>query len=118
MDLQLIRGDTHKITFNLVDNNGNPYVLTENDKCYFTIKQNYDRKDCVLQKRFGDGIEYNAETGQYEINLTSFCTCEMECANYVYDIKVKIVHEEREIVKTLAKGMLLLAKNATHKRNE
>lgn len=118
MDLQLIRGDTHLLTFSLQDENGNAYILTDKDKCYFTVKTSFHRAEYVLQKRNGDGITYNAETGLYEIRLTQLCTCNLACGNYVYDIKVKIADGERELVKTLIKGGLSFVSNATHKGNE
>ena len=118
MDLQLIRGDTYLLTFSLQDKNGNAYALTDKDKCYFTVKKDFYRAECVLQKQYGDGITYNTETGLYEIRLTQVCTCDLACGNYVYDIKVKIADGERELVKTLVKGNLSIVSNATHKVNE
>ena len=121
MELTLIRGDTYTLTFELTDVHGNPYVLTEKDKCYFTVKKDYAHKDFVLQKRFGDGITYNEETGQYEIRLPQASTCDLACGWYVFDIKCVIANVDdvdNNFVKTLIKGALLLENNATHKGNE
>lgn len=114
-ELTLIRGDTYNLTFNLTDGSGNPFLLTETDKCYFTVKKAFDYNDCVLQKRYGEGIEYNPDTGLYEIHLTQNCTCDLSCGWYRFDIKVKIADK---VVKTLLRGKLLLENNATHRGNE
>lgn len=115
MKLYLIKGDTYVLTFTLVDNDGNPYILTENDKCYFTVKKRFECEDYIFQKQWLDGISYNATTKKYEIQIAQNDTCDLPIGTYVYDIKVKI---GTEIVKTLALGELTIENNATHKGNE
>ena len=118
MNLTLIRGDTHDITFKLITEDGSSYQLQGNDNVYFTIKKTFYQKNYCLQKKFGDGISYNASTEEYEIKLDQPCTCNLECGSYVYDIKVVINSITPKIVKTLLKGQVALDTNATHKENE
>lgn len=115
MELTLIRGDTYNLTFSLSLANGNALVLTETDKCYFTVKKEFEHEEFVLQKRHGDGITYNEEKGLYVIRLTQDDTSDLPCDRYKFDIKVKI---STNIVKTLMKGTLVLTNNATHRCNE
>jgi hypothetical protein len=115
MDFTLIRGDTYNLTFSLSLANGNAYILSENDKCYFTVKKDLIQEDYVFQKRNGAGIEYNEEQGLYRIKIEQEDTCDLNFGTYQFDIKVKIGDE---IVKTLLKGTFVLTNNATHRCNE
>lgn len=115
MEIILIRGDTYNLTFSLSKAGNEPLLLSDVDKCYFTVKREFMSADCVFQKRYGDGISYNEKKGLYEIKLKSDDTCDLKCGNYKYDIKVKL---GEEIVKTLLKGTLVLTNNATHRCNE
>lgn len=115
MELKLIRGDTYKLTFSLVTANNQPLLLSDEDKCYFTVKKEFMCEDCVLQKRYRDGISYNPLRELYEIKLNQDDTSDLKCGSYKFDIKVKI---GGEIVKTIVKGTLALVNNATHRCNE
>ena len=115
MNLNLIRGDTYVLTFTIIDNDGNPYILTENDKCYFTVKKRFECENYIFQKQWLDGISYNATTQKYEIQIAQNDTSDLPISMYVYDIKVKI---GTEIVKTLIKGTINIINNATHRENE
>ena len=114
MELNVIRGDTYNFTFSLSDGKGQPLVLAERDKCYFTVKKEYTCDEYEFQKRYGEGITYIAETGLYEIKLESNDTCDMKCGSYKFDIKIKIGN----FVKTILLGTLNLKNNATHRGNE
>lgn len=115
MELTLIRGDTYNLTFSLSTANDDVLVLSEKDRCYFTVKKEFMCEECVFQKRFGNGISYNTDTSLYEIKLKQDDTCDLKCGSYKFDIKVKI---GEEIVKTVLKGTLKLVNNATHRCNE
>ena len=115
MELTLIRGDTHTLTFSLLDVNENPIILSDNDNCYFTVKKEFICEECVFQKRFGDGIEYSEDEGVYKIKLKQDDTCDLNGGSYKFDIKVKL---GEEVVKTILRGTLVLTLNATHRCNE
>lgn len=118
MDLKLIRGDTHEITFKLISEDGGNCILQDSDKVYFTVKRNFHGKNCVLQKTLGKGINYRPSTNEYVVRLDQNCSCYLECGQYVYDIKVVINSVNPVLVKTLIKGHLTFDANATHKENE
>ncbi len=118
MDLNLIRGDTYTLTFNILTADGSIYALQDGDKLYFTVKKSFNHGECVLQKTFGNGITRNEQTGEYEIRLDNLCTCELDCGAYVYDIKVILANNGERVVNTLIKGALVLDNNATHRGNE
>ena len=115
MELTLIRGDTHTLTFSLSDANGASIVLSSHDNCYFTVKKEFVCEECVFQKRLGDGIEYSEETGLYTIKLRQEDTCDLDSGSYKFDIKVRL---GEEVVKTILRGTLVLTLNATHRCNE
>lgn len=118
MNITITRGDTEVLTFKIVDANGENYVLKDADKLYFTIKNDWRDKECVLQKTIGNGITYNADTGEYEIELTQECTCNMCCRPYEYDIELVLDSQSPKVVKTLVKGEFVVEKEITHKGNE
>lgn len=118
MDIKLIRGDTYAITFKILTADGVPYAIGEGDKIYFTIKKTFNHKECVLQKTYDNGITYDSRAGEYTVNLTQICTCDLDCGAYVYDIKVILANQGEPIVETLVKGALTFENNATHKVNE
>lgn len=118
MDIKLIRGDTYTLKFKILTADGAAYVLHDGDKLYFTVKKTFNHRDFVLQKTYGDGITYNGTTGDYEIELTQMCSCELDCGDYVYDIKAVLANDDNPIVETLVRGTLVFENNATHKGNE
>ena len=117
-NITLTRGDSHIISFTIIGENGDKYVIDEQDKIYFTIKESCSKADCVLQKTLDDGITYNTDTEEYEIELTNDCTCSLPFCRFVYDIELVIVRDEKKIVKTLVKGNLTISEEVTHKENE
>lgn len=114
-ELTLIRGDSYRLTFSLFNKKGEPIVLADNDMCYFTVKEKLTHEEYIFQKKYGDGITYNSQTGLYEIRLSPEDTCDLDFASYKFDIKVKI---GEEIVKTILRGVLILMINVTHRCNE
>lgn len=119
MDLTLIKGDTHTITFKIKTADDSYFMLQSEDRLYFTVKKNFYTKDVILQKTYKNGITYNAINKEYIIKLNQDCTCDIDCGGYVYDIKIAIAQEDGDfVVKTLVKGSLGFVPNATHKENE
>ena len=118
MEIKLTRGDTRIYTFSILTDDGADYVLSDQDKLYFTVKRSWFDSGCILQKTFGNGITYNAATREYELELTHNCTCDIECRDYVFDIQLMVGSETPAIVNTLCKGTLVLDVEAPHKGNE
>lgn len=116
MDLVLIRGDTHQITFKIIEDGGNEYILEERDKLYFTVKKSYRYKDYVIQKTMGNGIAY--VNRQYQITIDADCSSNLLCGDYVYDIQIILYNEGTELIKTLARGKLRWDTEVTFRGNE
>ena len=109
------RGNTCPITFDLVDNQQEPFELAEGDEIYFTIKKVYTMKKFLLQKKLSDGditIEDNVAT----IMLNEEDTANLDFGKYDYDIKFK--NQEENYAKTLVVGDVELTEETTWLANE
>lgn len=114
MDLEFIRGDTQVIKFPLMDKNENRVKLTENDNLYFTVKQNSNSEDVLIQKRYPESINYDDTSGYYFFTIESEDTSEMPYGTYSYDIELK----SGTFVKTLGSGSITLTEEVTFRGDE
>lgn len=112
MDFEFTRGDTQIFKFQLKDSEGNILELTETDKLYFTVKQNYNSTEVLMQKVFPDTIEFIDD--YYMFTITSSDTSELAYGTYNYDIELK----SGDYVKTLALGTITLTEEITFKGDE
>lgn len=112
MDLEFIRGDTQYIQFKLKDGNGNPIQLTDDEKLYFTVKQNQNSKKILIQKTYPSDIIFS--DGYYQFELSSKDTSKLAYGSYQYDIELKI----GEYVKTLSLGTITLTDEITFQGDE
>lgn len=112
MDIEFIRGDTQFIQFQLKDGAGNPIQLTEDEKMYFTIKQNQNSKEILIQKKYPSDITFS--DGYYKFELSSKDTSKLAYGTYQYDIELKI----NEFVKTLTLGTITLTDEITFQGDE
>lgn len=112
MDLEFIRGDTQFIKFPLTSEDGNPIELNNNEKLYFTVKQNANSKKVLIQKKYPTDMEYSE--GYYYFTLTSQDTSNLNYGTYEFDIELK----SDNYVRTLAMGTLTLTEEITHRRDE
>ena len=112
MDLEFTRGDTQFLKFQLKDGNGSPIELTSEDSLYFTVKQNSNSEDALIQKKYPDDITYSE--GYFNFELNSEDTSELSYGTYQYDIELK----SGDYVKTLGFGTISLSEEITHRRNE
>ena len=114
MDIEFRRGDTQVVNFPLVDKNGDPVKLTENDNLYFTVKQNTNSEDVLIQKKYPENISYDDTSGYYIFTLESEDTSEMPYGTYSYDIELK----SGTFVKTLGDGSITLTEEVTFRGDE
>ena len=93
------------------------------DKMYFTVKENVNNKNYIMQKNFDNGIEctdiYTTEEGkkgrEYSLTLNATDTDRLEInKNYVFDIAII----SKDIKQTATTGILRLLGTATHTHNE
>lgn len=87
-DISINRGDTIKYKIKLVNQDDETIVLSENDTMYFTIKENYEIQDFVIQKKLNDGITYSENDNCYHVIIEAYETENLNYKNYVYDIQV------------------------------
>lgn len=113
MDFEFIRGDTFSFKFKLVDSADNILKLTGEDELYFTVKNNYNQTNIVLQKRYSNGDIVN-KGDYYFITLGHEDTAKLKYGSYVYDIELV----SGELVKTLILGNIELTDEVTFKANE
>lgn len=112
MDIEFTRGDTQFLRFQLKDGEGNIIGLTESDNLYFTVKQNQNSQEILIQKKYPESINY-AE-GYFNFTLNSEDTSNLPYGTYQYDIELK----SGEYVKTLGFGSITLTEEITHRRDE
>lgn len=112
MDLEFIRGDTQFIKFQLKDGNGNPLQLTDDEKIYFTVKQNQNSKKVLIQKVYP--IEITFSDGYYVFELSSKDTSKLAYGTYQYDIEFKT----GDFVKTLLLGTITITDEITFQGDE
>lgn len=112
MDLEFTRGDTQFLRFQLKDGEGNLMELTESDNLYFTVKQNQNSSNVLIQKKYPESIQY--EEGYFIFTLSSEDTSNLAYGTYQYDIELK----SGDYVKTLGFGTITLTDEITHRRDE
>lgn len=114
MDLEFTRGDTQILKLQIKDLDGNILKLTENDELYFTLKQNANSEEVLLQKTLkNNGINLK-EDNFYYITLKPEDTSNLGYGTYTYDIEVK----SNDFVKTLILATITLTEEVTWKGDE
>lgn len=112
--MRMTRGDSEKWKFQRTDIDGN--VITSTPfALFFTVKNSFNDKDFVLQKRLGDGIVFDGE--YYYLSLSPSDTEGLAYGTYVFDIEV-IQDAEQTYKKTIKKGQFILQGESTWAVNE
>lgn len=112
MDIEFTRGDTQFFKFQIKDGEENPIQLTDGDKLYFTVKQNANSEDVLIQKKYPEDIQYS--DGYFNFVLNSEDTSNMAYGTYNYDIELK----SGDYVKTLGQGTITLTEEITFRSDE
>lgn len=112
MDIEFTRGDTQFFRFQVKDGEGNPIQLKDGDNLYFTVKQNSNSEDVLIQKKYPDEIQYS--DGYFNFVLNSEDTSDMDYGTYNYDIELK----SGDYVKTLGQGTITLTEEITFRSDE
>lgn len=111
-DFEFPRGDTCPVSFNITDSNGNSLDISSSE-IYFTIKNNYNTSEYVLQKK-KSANKITVNGNKCSLVLTHDDTANLKYGNYVYDIQIK----SGDYVKTLCLGTITLTNESTWKANE
>ena len=114
---EFYRGDTYSRNFSISGWN------KEITKVYFTVKENTENKQYVLQKRYGEGIfllEENNDRITYNITIDSTDTDDLKTNfDYVFDIEIHSPGTTSIPIKmTIITGTFKLKASATRTCNE
>lgn len=112
MDIEFIRGDTQFFKFQIKDGEGKQIKLTDVDKLYFTVKQNANSEEILIQKKYPENIQYS--DGYFYFVLNSEDTSDLAYGTYNYDIELK----SGDYVKTLGQGTITLTEEITFRSDE
>lgn len=116
MDINIIRGDTLKLTFYRKNNNGE-VIKTTPTALYFTIKYDGYDKTVIIQKKLSD-MELDTNTGKYTFYILPEDTNNLNYGKYKYDLEVKDTIVGVDYVKTIAKGDFIIKEEITFTSNE
>ena len=118
--MEITRGDTTRISFNIKKKDGNDYIMQDGDKLYFTMKKHCHCNDCSLQKTYADGgITYNGNAEKkYTVLLKKEDTTPLDFGDYKFDIQIDWDNNGEIYTKTLYKGVITITEEITSKNNE
>lgn len=110
MLIEFPRGDYKSISITISDYAGNIEEL------YFTVKENANSKNVLLQKKIGNGIEYSEDIKKYVLKFEPQDTDNLEM-NKIYGFDFEIVAENKKLKKTFT-GQFHLTNEYTHVEDE
>ena len=110
-NLILMRGDTHNLKFQRLDNEGNP-ILSKAEKIYFTVKIRPYASDFVLQKTI-ENMTFDSN-GFYHFTIEPSDTDSLEPWTYVYDVEII----DGEYKQTISTGSVKIIADVTIPANE
>lgn len=111
-EIELPRGDTCPIFFELTDNEGNE-LNSKDFEIYFTLKKNFNKEEFLLQKRYSRG-EITVDGKNVNLILSHQDTANMKYGKYNFDIQFS----SGDYVKTILIGSIKLTKECTFLKNE
>ena len=115
MEFEITRGDTAPFKFQRKNKSGT--IITEQPtNIWFTLKKTAESSKVLVQKRLSNGtIAYDAETQYYKFTLLPEDTDSLDLGqSYQFDIEVKT----GTIIKTIAKGKIVITDEVTHASDE
>lgn len=83
-NISIVRGDSKIFQINFKDSSGNPYPLETGNTIYFTVKEQSDFENALIEKtatNFPDGVVL--------FNILPEDTKNLDWRTYVYDIRWK-----------------------------
>lgn len=116
MKIELVRGDTLKLSFVRKDSENNT-ILTIPEAIYFTVKTNTNKEEAIFQKTLED-MEKNEITGEYVFYINPEDTNSMNYGTYKYDLEVKDTIDDINYTKTIALGDFVVKEEVTFVSNE
>ena len=83
--LKIVRGTSNVFGITVKDDEGNQYVLKENEKLVFGLKKSPRDEKCVLIKPITHIVD-----GEYYLELTPADTSQLEYGQYFYDVGLQV----------------------------
>jgi hypothetical protein len=78
-DIRMTRGDTCVLDLAIVNEEGTPYTITDDDVILFTVKRTTSNKDVILQKTVAGG----------KITINPKETASLDYGTYCYDVELR-----------------------------
>ena len=109
MNITMPRGDVRPISFTITGADDVTF-----DEIYFTVKDRFDRKEFLFQKRLSTGEISQNEDGSYQFFILAEDTDNLSVKKYVFDIELVAGSD----IKQTFIGELILTNEVTFAVNE
>lgn len=100
--IELTRGDTARFTIDINDDEGQVYIMQSSDELVFTVKDDIDDIEPVIQK---------IVTGDNMIHIEPKDTSELDFGNYIYDAELRM--ENGDVYTVVEKNTFKLREEVT-----
>ena len=116
------KGNSYNIFVQFVNEKNEILIFEDNSTLYFTLKDNFNNTNYILQKTSLNGITYNEEKEGYDIRFNCEDTEDLDYKDYAYDITVVrntgLASANKKDKTTILKGYLKIEEVTTFEVNE
>lgn len=121
-NLSINKGNSYNIFVQFVNEKNEILIFEDNSTLYFTLKDNFNNTNYILQKTSLNGITYNEEKKGYDIRFNCEDTEDLDYKDYAYDITVVrntgLASANKKDKTTILKGYLKIEEVTTFEVNE
>lgn len=121
-NLSINKGNSYNIFVQFVNEKNEILIFEDNSTLYFTLKDNFNNTNYILQKTSLNGITYNEEKEGYDIRFNCEDTEDLDYKDYAYDITVVrntgLASANKKDKTTILKGYLKIEEVTTFEVNE
>ena len=115
MYIPIIRGDSYVATFNLFEADGTTtHTMLNGEQLTFTAKTSKNVTSAKISRHWQNGIDFNAITNKYEIDISADVTNYLTDIDYPFDIEYV---SQTGKVKTLLQGVFRVCLDVTEPQN-
>lgn len=90
-NIKITRGDSAYIKLEIKIKNRDDYVLTENDRVFFTLKKDLLKKEYIFQKELSAN---NYDDDSLYIYIEPKDTYNLDFGNYFYDVQLNVDNKD------------------------
>jgi hypothetical protein len=101
-EIRLTRGDTARLTVDIMDDEGLPYVLQEKDTLTLTVKKDYEDTTPAIEKEIEGNNMFHIEPAD---------TAGLPFGSYKYDVQLKT--EDGDVYTVIADKIFTILKEVT-----